>query len=343
MAGENGQPRPDVHEPFETVKVLMGGLIDYAGLFPPAKLDMTASVANYAKYLGSPEAWMLGRFILPVSRLEEFRAAAGQLLPRTLKEEAEMWEQPWLISAIIDGDLERDIDAVFAFNHRHTQEANGLAIIDAVEVKVPAAGEGKGLAGAEFIDHAIESMPEELFAFFEIPVLPATVNGAPKLPDIRGMIAALAGAEAAAKIRTGGVTPEAFPAPERIAEVLVQCAQADVPFKATAGLHHAIRAHYPLTYEPNCPRGVMHGFLNLFLAAAFVRTHRFDTPALVGLLEETDPRAIRFSPTLVSWHEWALSDPQLAQARETFALSYGSCSFNEPVEELQRLGLLPGA
>src|SRR6185503_6096765 len=109
------------------------------------------------------------------------------------------------------------------------------------------------------IDDRLDQLPEDLFPFVEFPA--EVVNGG----DARGFIAALAGHSAAAKVRTGGVTPEAFPAPGKLAEFISACHGAGVPFKATAGLHHPVRAEYPLTYEPGCPRGVMHGFLNVFL------------------------------------------------------------------------------
>ncbi len=330
---QNDQHRPDPDEP-RAIHVLMSGLIDYAGLFPPAKLPMQASVANYARYLSTPEAWMLGRFILPVSRLEEFRAAAGELLPRRLNPDVPAGS-PWPISAIIDGDLDENLDSIFAFNHEHEQAKNGLAVIDAIELKVPTSGPGK--VGAAWIDDAIELIPEEVFPFFEIPIIPAA-GGA--LPDVRGMIAALAGADGAAKLRTGGVTADAFPPPGAVAEFLVACHAADVPFKATAGLHHACRAHYPLTYERDAPKGLMHGFLNLFLAAAFVQAHRADAALATAILEETDPSAFRFGDEVVTWGPHGLEMLQIAQSRETFALSYGSCSFEEPVEELGRLALI---
>ena len=316
------------------IHVLMSGLVDYAGLFPPAKLAMGPSVRNYAAYLRTPEAWMLGRFILPVSRLEEFREATRELLPRELDPDAPGGE-PWPISAIIDGDLDENLDSIFAFNHEHEKPQNGLAVIDAIELKVPTSGPGK--TGAAWIDDAIELIPEEVFPFFEIPVMASGDGGA---PDFRGMIAALAGADGAAKLRTGGVTQEAFPPAAGVAEFLVACHAADVPFKATAGLHHACRAHYPLTYEPDSARGLMHGFLNVFLAAAFVHARHADPEMARAMLEETDPAAFEFGREFVRWRSAGLELLELAQARETFALSYGSCSFEEPVEELKKLKLI---
>ena len=100
---------------------------------------------------------------------------------------------------------------------------------------------------------------------------------------VRGLIAAMAGTGAHAKIRTGGVTPEAFPQATSVARFIHACAMADVGFKATAGLHHPVRGEFNLTYEPACPRGVMYGFLNVFMAAALAMSARLG-------VEELDPQ-----------------------------------------------------
>ena len=340
------------------IHALLQGLIDYAGLFPPAKLDMADAVKHYAGYLRSPHSWMLGRFICPVSRLEEFRNATLGLLPggggqqmgsshasRAMADGDEGLhvvppdthphhaDDPWPISAIIDGDLDEDLDAIFAFNREHSLPAKGLATVDAIEIKVPTSSTADA---AVFVDEALDLIPEEVYPFFEIPVF--TDHG--QAPDLRGLVTALSGADAGAKLRTGGVTPETFPSALRVAEFIVACAQADVPFKATAGLHHPIRAEHPLTYEPNCPRGVMHGFLNVFLAAAFVQRHHLDIETTAAILSETNPRAFTFNVRAVSWRKLSVEAADLGIARETFALSFGSCSFTEPVEDLLKLGLI---
>ncbi len=333
MAMPNHDEMHDDDDP-QAIHVLMSGLVDYAGLFPPAKLAMMPSVQNYAQYLRTPEAWMLGRFILPVSRLEEFRETSRGLLPKSPYVDEPDGGEPWPISAIIDGDLDENLDSIFAFNHEHENPKNGLAVVDAIELKVPTTG--SGLTGAAWIDDAIELIPEEVFPFFEIPIF--SVGGV--APDFRGMIASLAGADGAAKLRTGGITPEAFPPAAAVAEFLLACNAAEVPFKATAGLHHACRAHYPLTYEPDAAKGLMHGFLNVFLAAAFVHAGRADAAMATAILEETDPAAFQFGREVVRWRNTGLELMQLAQARETFALSYGSCSFEEPVQELQRMRVI---
>ena len=139
-----------------------------------------------------------------------------------------------------------------------------------------------------------------------------------------------------AKIRTGGVKPDAIPAIADVAAFIVACADRRLPFKATAGLHHPVRAPYPLTYESNPPRAVMHGFLNVFLAAAFAwRGDRNIEP----ILSETDPDAFHFDDR-AHWRDHSLDASQVRDARQNFAHSFGSCSFEEPVHDLQSLGLL---
>ena len=325
----------------ETIHVLVEGLIDYAGLFPPAKLSMAAAVGNYAKYVASPDGWMLGRFILPATRIAEFAAASRDLLPICRFPDEPRGGDPWPISAIIDGDLDDNLDAIFAFNHAHENPEQGMAVIDAIELKVPVSGSGN--TGAAWIDDTIELLPDAdaVFPFFEIPMLaPPGAGSSP--PDFRGMIAALAGVDGAAKLRTGGVSADAIPAAAAVAEFIVACDAAEVPFKATAGLHHAFRAHYPLTYEADAPKGLMHGFMNVFLAATLIHARRGNVEGATRLLEELDPSAFKFSRDGVMCRTLGvgLELAQVGRAREQFALSYGSCSFEEPVEELKKLGLV---
>jgi len=139
-----------------------------------------------------------------------------------------------------------------------------------------------------------------------------------------------------AKIRTGGVKPEAIPAVADVAAFIRACADRKLPFKATAGLHHPVRAEYPLTYESDSPRAVMHGFLNVFLAACFAWHGRRDIEAI---LNETDPTAFRFHDR-AHWRDWSLDAAEVQEARTRFAHAFGSCSFEEPIRDLEALGLL---
>jgi hypothetical protein len=139
-----------------------------------------------------------------------------------------------------------------------------------------------------------------------------------------------------AKLRTGGVTPEAIPSIEGLADFIRACAERRLAFKATAGLHHPLRSMQPLTYAPEAPRAMMHGFLNVFLAAAFAWSGERD---IEPILAETDPAAFSFEP-VARWRNKLLTVEEIRDARTNFAHAFGSCSFEEPVQDLKGLGLL---
>jgi hypothetical protein len=139
-----------------------------------------------------------------------------------------------------------------------------------------------------------------------------------------------------AKLRTGGVTPQAIPSVDHVAAYITACADRRLPFKATAGLHHAIRSEHSLTYEPGAPVANMHGFINVFLAAAFAWHGERD---IGWILSETDPGAFCFGDR-AHWRDKSLSTDEISAARTRFAHSFGSCSFEEPIADLQQLGWL---
>ncbi len=312
----------------EALRTLMAGLIDYAGLFPPAKLAMPPAAEMYARSIAGEHQWMLGRFICPASRLREFSKAAAAMMPGTFATSGyreHVAGEPWRVSVIIDGELNKDLDTIAGFNAHHEREDHGLCAADAIELKV---------SRPDQVDSAIDIIPDELLPFFEFPG--EVVSGG----DCRGFVAALAGHGAAAKVRTGGIVAEAFPSTRAVAEFMVACAGAGVAFKATAGLHHPVRAEYPLTYDTGAPCGTMHGFVNVFVAAALIFANRLEADRAAEVLDDRTPGNFHFTDEGVRWNGQFLEVAQIARAREAFCLSYGSCSFEEPVEDLKRLRLL---
>jgi hypothetical protein len=113
-----------------------------------------------------------------------------------------------------------------------------------------------------------------------------------------------------------------------------------VPFKATAGLHHPVRALRPLTTELKGPSAVMHGFLNVFLAAAFVSCCGMAFDDAVGILGEEAPARFVVTEDAIAWGSFRVDVEALRAVRRTFATAFGSCSFEEPIEDLQAIGLL---
>lgn len=286
------------------IRALLAGLVDYAGLFPPAALNMPSAVRRYAEYAASDDAWILGRFVVPAAHLDAFWAERS-----TLRDQPE-----WHVSALVGADVEADVDRVHAFN----ETMAGDARVDTIE----------GKANSPDVVARIADAASAFRTFVEIPV-----NGfAPFLEVIRDR-------GLNAKIRTGGITPDVFPEPEALLAFIEHACRENVPFKATAGLHHAMRGDYRLTYEDNSPKGPMFGFLNVFLTAAFVHAGMTDGAALALLLER-DLKKLFVSQKAIQWRDRAVTIHDIHTMRDCVAISFGSCSFREPVDELRTAALI---
>ena len=300
-------------------RALLAGLIDYAGLFPPAALGMAESVRTYADYLSSPSAWMLGRFVVAASRLDEFAMHGSRY-----------WTvpAPWRVSVV--GTI-GDLAAVASFNNTHS----GLAMVDSFEAKASTVAEIQDLAGrcaawrgrAESVS-VDEEASSTLRLYVEFPLS----------ADLESLLPTVKAVGATAKVRTGGLTTDAFPTSRALARFLLLCTRHDVAFKATAGLHHALRGEYPLTYERGSARATMFGFMTVFLAALLAREGA-DAATLEALLEERDGTSIVADADGISWRGHRLTIDAVRGGRVRSAVSFGSCSFREPVEELGALGV----
>jgi hypothetical protein len=271
---------------------------------------MSEAVINYATYRNSNYSWMLGRFVVTAARLDEFYENAAEFISRDVGD-------PWRLAVVVGDEFAKTIDQIREFNAR----THDGVTADVVEFKTVTAGE---------IENAANSVPSDITAYFELPL-------GDELPDL---VASVAINGQRAKIRTGGVTPEAFPTSHQIVRFVRTCLAANVPFKATAGLHHPIRCFRPLTYEAESVRGTMHGFLNLFLMAGFAR-ESFRPSLLEEIMEEEFDDVFNFDVAGVTWRsEYTLSLFQIDAVRKYGIQSFGSCSFGEPVADLQKLGIL---
>lgn len=286
------------------LSAFLDSLIDYAGLFPPAKLPMVEAVRNHASYLRSSQAPFLGRFIVPSARLTEFESAYEQLSPAE--------KSGWRLSLLGGPDAKLDATSLAAFNLRHAG-----ARIDAVEAKASHPAEIAALSAA---------FPPSLEMWIEIP----------HQADPTGLLLAIKSAGRGAKIRTGGVTADAFPSAADIARFLAGCHAVGVACKATAGLHHPMRGDYRLTYEPGSASGTMFGFLNVFLAAALLHSGGAESEA-AALLADRDATNFSCTSEALGWRDHRFSSTQLTSTRRALCRSYGSCSFTEPLEGLQTL------
>jgi hypothetical protein len=288
---------------------LLEHLVDYAGLFPPASLSMREAAAEYATQRRGPYRWMLGRFVVPSARLDELAAAAQTVGEGGVGE-------PWGLSALVSADPAGDVSLIREFNRANT----GRLCVESIELRA---------ATVDAVEFALAQLDGSLECYVELPL--------DECPTALLEVVKRHGARA--KARTGGVTPDAFPSAESLARFIAECARLGVPFKATAGLHHPLRGEHRLTYETGSGSATMFGFLNVFVAAALARAGA-DDAILIAVLQERDAGAFTVEAGSLRWRHYTLEASELATTRRDLALSFGSCSFREPVDDLRQIGFL---
>jgi hypothetical protein len=222
----------------------------------------------------------------------------------------------WRLSVIVGPDAQSDAERIMEFID---SPLGKRAAIESLEIKVNS---------EEEIAHLMRILPHNQIKYFEAS-LPLSVE----------CVKAAAHYGQRMKIRTGGETAEKIPPPESVLEFIRICAAHGVAFKATAGLHHPLRSVHPLTYQPECASALMHGFLNLFLAAVYLRAG-LSMDLVEIILNESAAQAFTVDADGVRWRDHRLSCAELAAARGNFSISFGSCSFTEPIDDLRLIGLL---
>ncbi len=290
--------------PAASARALMAGAVDYAGLFPPAQLPLADALAEYRRALAGADAWMLGRFIVPAVQLP----ALADAVVRDAHD-----GRGWTVSAIVREHMDEDAAAVQAFNQR---AANQHVRVDTIECRPSSSA-------------SITWLAKTFSPAFTVHV---EVGVGPTAPDDLRVVARH---QLRAKVRTGGLAPDAFPAPAGLVAFIESARDVGVPFKATAGLHHAMRGAYPLSDELGAQSATMHGFVNLMLATAAVGD-RLPTTTAAALLTRTDHAALVFDDERVRWGDVELSTEAIGRMREAQCVSFGSCSFREPADEYRR-------
>ena len=286
---------------------LLAGACDYAGLFPPAELGMESVLANYLEYRVSADAWALGRLVVPAVRLPELEAAVGKAgTPPPLGELVPL-------SILIGAGVVEEVALVEAFEER---DSGRQTRVESVEVKARTARQVVDVLG---------DIPSRWHRYIEVPAGSESDR----------ILGAVSFAGARAKVRTGGVTPEVFPSTRALLAFLAAAARRRIAFKATAGLHHALHGTYPLTYEPDPPRGRMFGYLNLALAAAVLwKGGEGSESRAQGALLEDVAGAVDWDESAVQWRGERFDRQFLVGFRKNFFHGFGSCAFREPLDEL---------
>jgi hypothetical protein len=297
-----------------SLHALLAESIDYAGLFPPCSLELEPALRNQADYTRDEDAWMLGSFVLPISKFEEARNYLSQFDQK----------HPLRISALgmrtEDASAFRETLAACMQTMRELVKSRG-AILSITQLEMPLPND---------VDAALvtdtRSILDGLVTFLETPADAAERTIALLAENDSDKTLGL-------KLRTGGVTADGFPNSAQIARVLVAAAKHLVPIKFTAGLHHPLRM-FRSEVETK-----MHGFLNVLGAAVLSAEHKWDADQTEAMLEDEDPSSFSFDENSFAWREWKIATNKIKERRK-FVASFGSCSFDEPREDLRALNLL---
>ena len=300
-----------------SLRTLLEHSIDYAGLFPPCSLQLEAALKNQARYVRLDDRWMLGAFVLPVERFDaakEFLPEFDPLHPLRISALGPKTENATAFYEVFE-----DVEMAIRSLGRHNVD---LVSITQLEMYLPS---GVDLAALKEVRSIIGNLP----VFWEASAeraeetiaLLAEHNSNTDTPTF------------GYKLRTGGVIADAFPTSLQIAKALVTPATHQVPIKFTAGLHH------PLRQFRDEVKTKMHGFLNVLGAAALAAEHKWNEQQTAAMLDDEDAKSFSFDDEFFSWREWTIDIKRL-KGRRRFVTSFGSCSFDEPRDDLRALNLL---
>lgn len=306
------------------VRALFAGLIDYAGLYPPAALGLTEAMMNYRAYGRATDSWILSRFIAGTSHVGKL---SGELL------ESFTADKPLSIS-LVTRDPALDLPSVLAAlptTARVTAVEISLVLNKALEVQ---------LTSHSGVFQQLADKGHNLDIFYEVPFTEKWDEEFFRLVDILGRSnGAHPRGLVGCKLRCGGLEPHLVPSPERLGRALHACAERSIPVKFTAGLHQPFR-HMPQPGETGAAGVPMHGYWNVYWAALVANLRSVQEDEVISIVQEMESCSPSVSRDSIEWRGVELSAQEIHQARSSQVLSFGSCSFDEPIHAARMVGWL---
>ncbi len=313
----------------ESTRELLEGVIDYAGMFPPASLSLTEALHTYRAFSATDHQWISQRFVIGVQHFATLYASIMKSPPATpirccvvASKTADASGTEWV------DHVKRDLDFIF-----DPAWARDFLVVDTVEIAVPPLA-----VNTRSVVELMEILNlNEVDAFFEVNTLPtsgAWVDGnrrlLEQLADYRGRGPHVTGL----KLRCGGTIPTVFPTSRQLARALMEAGRRAVAVKFTAGLHHPFPTHDSTV---GC---FMHGFVNVMTAALSAYIYPVDLDSLIAILDDVNPEHFQFRADALRREGVILDATQIKAARTEFVRSFGSCSLDEPLADLSQWAIL---
>lgn len=323
-----------------SVRAFFKKIIDYAGLFPPANLSLDTSLHKYRDYRNSEHDWMLSRYIIPASRLEELKAYDEKLFGQAPPYDFSVLGAGTETAASYFENLERMVEQIRKFHSVHGSHVTSRIL----EVKLP-----REVVLSHDKDLLMEVFEETMARLNDTDEAPPAVFFEAYLEeswkkDIQHVLKMIhrynsgqpeeSATALGFKLRCGGTEASMFPTVEQLTYILNLVKDNRVPLKCTAGLHHPVR-HYADSVKTK-----MHGFLNVFGGAMLHYEHNLSENELLQIIREEDHDHFSFTEDAFEWKDKAISVDRIQELRQHALISFGSCSFKEPREDLQEWGLL---
>ena len=285
----------------------MTNLIDYAGFFPPAGLDIETVLDNYASYLKDKNGWMLGCCIVPARLLHRVALHPG-----------------FRFSVIISpGVPQNELDQLSGF----------VGSITMVETRLSEIANSQNRC-LDYLPHLqdrlIQAGLQDVMLFVEADSV------APIALQIVSFNLSNSGGggikKVGYKLRCGGLIKKDFPAPEKVADTIRICCEHEIPIKFTAGMHQPLRNH---STELNV---MQHGFINIIGAALLYWSGNLSKVEILECLLDQRGQNFHFTEKKFSWKDKSILATEINQLHKSSVKSFGSCSFAEPVGGLGLLG-----
>ncbi len=318
------------------LRTFLDGLIDHAGLFPPAALELGRAVTDYVRHRDGPDAFLLGRFVVPCGRLPEARTLAQDFPAKD--------GRPWRFAALVGGgESETDVLGRLRAEGDILASIRGRGgvprpfVIEALESRLPGdvLSSGKPERVRSFVVRALETLEDSVPSTIEMYVEGTPGEGEAAID--RAIVEGLAGVGGSArlgiKLRCGGMDEASFPPVSRVARVLADCKALGVPVKFTGGLH------WPLRRTVNGQ--VYHGFVNVLGAAILVHAGVLAGSDITACVAETEPAAFSFSDGVFSWRARRAPVNAVLKARRAMVVGFASSFVDQPAKGMRSLGWWP--
>tara|TARA_B100001029_G_C15056631_1_gene454885 strand:+ start:462 stop:1379 length:918 start_codon:yes stop_codon:yes gene_type:complete len=303
--------------PTESLKLFLTELIDYAALFPPANLDLISALRKYRNYIEYENNWMFSKFIIPVNQLEFISES-----------DMEYYNDFFLLDlSILSGDLSDDINKYKYFKNKFPNKVK----FSGLETSISNLNELQNYLN--IINSIIIDEDLDIEVFIELPYGENWIEGMHNTIKTLFEFNKANKTNFGYKLRCGGINADMFPSPIIVAKTILNCIENNVPMKFTAGLHH------PFYHFNNSVNTMMYGFFNIFISGMVAQKYKLDYKQIIKILTDGNNQNFIFNKDALNWKDYQITNEELRRFRMNQFISYGSCSFDEPIEDLINLGL----